>query len=250
MMITEWDEIFDHWGIKKVSKTDKSKAAYVLTAAQLNAIKSAGYIPSESTQIDIKTPFSSIARSLTASFYLSERKTSEVKRSPEPRMGLALISTWLQPGDEVLIGNIGNTVYAIKISDIDFQSTDDVWVEIVQSSPREEVFAMAEKASRKPLKKITQRSIYARNLHVVAAALLRAGDECEMPKCTHRLFKRESGKVYLEVHHIVPLAENGHDSLKNVAALCPNCHREQHFGEHRKNLRDVLKSHIASKKLE
>jgi 5-methylcytosine-specific restriction protein A len=41
-------------------------------------------------------------------------------------------------------------------------------------------------------------------------------------------FSTRDGDPFLEVHHIVPLAEGGPDSVDNVAALCPNCHRRMH----------------------
>ena len=39
------------------------------------------------------------------------------------------------------------------------------------------------------------------------------------------------GTPYLEVHHRVPLAENGEDTVKNAVAICPNCHRKAHDGQ-------------------
>jgi 5-methylcytosine-specific restriction protein A len=41
-------------------------------------------------------------------------------------------------------------------------------------------------------------------------------------------FKNHNGDPFLEIHHIVPLAEGGQDTIGNVAALCPNCHRKMH----------------------
>jgi len=35
----------------------------------------------------------------------------------------------------------------------------------------------------------------------------------------------------LEVHHKVPLAEGGDDTVENAIALCPNCHRHAHYGK-------------------
>ncbi|WP_442967956.1 HNH endonuclease [Rheinheimera sp.] len=35
---------------------------------------------------------------------------------------------------------------------------------------------------------------------------------------------------YLEVHHRIPLAEKGEDTLENAIELCPNCHIQAHFG--------------------
>ncbi len=37
------------------------------------------------------------------------------------------------------------------------------------------------------------------------------------------------GEPYLEAHHIISLADGGKDTIENVIALCPNCHREMHY---------------------
>ena len=52
----------------------------------------------------------------------------------------------------------------------------------------------------------------------------------------------QGGKVFLETHHIVPLGEKGKDVIENVAAICPNHHREAHHGAARKTIqRELLK---------
>ncbi|MGH8437576.1 MAG: HNH endonuclease [Pseudomonas sp.] len=33
-----------------------------------------------------------------------------------------------------------------------------------------------------------------------------------------------------EVHHKVRLADGGLDTVENAIAVCPNCHRQAHFG--------------------
>ncbi len=68
---------------------------------------------------------------------------------------------------------------------------------------------------------------------VIAKVLDRANDHCE--NCQqHALFIRASGdrkgEWYLEVHHTKRLADDGDDTIENAVALCPNCHREKHFG--------------------
>ena len=90
------------------------------------------------------------------------------------------------------------------------------------------------------------RTDFVRNPFVVAAALFRAKGKCEMPGCSRDLFKRLDGSVYLEVHHVIPLGEGGDDVLDNVAALCPHCHREQHFGKNSVSQRETLSAHIAT----
>lgn len=85
-------------------------------------------------------------------------------------------------------------------------------------------------ASKKPHKRIVEIIYFDRNPDVVAEVLARANGICE--KCNKPApFNRKSNNTpYLEVHHIIPLSENGDDSIENCQALCPNCHRECHYG--------------------
>ena len=41
---------------------------------------------------------------------------------------------------------------------------------------------------------------------------------------------------FLEVHHLRRLADGGSDTVSNAAALCPNCHRELHYGQNSSEL--------------
>jgi hypothetical protein len=72
---------------------------------------------------------------------------------------------------------------------------------------------------------------YARNKKVRDAVLRRANGKCEF--CGKPGFMTRSGKRYLETHHVIFLANEGADKLTNVTALCPNDHREAHFGKRR-----------------
>ncbi len=73
---------------------------------------------------------------------------------------------------------------------------------------------------------------YARRPDVRAWTLARAKGSCE--SCDQPApFLTESGEPYLEVHHLVTLAEGGPDTPDNTVALCPNCHRLLHFGADR-----------------
>ena len=71
---------------------------------------------------------------------------------------------------------------------------------------------------------------FARNADVVVEVLLRANGVCEGCKKDAPFLRRKDNTPYLEVHHKVQLANGGHDTVKNAIALCPNCHREMHFG--------------------
>ena len=68
-----------------------------------------------------------------------------------------------------------------------------------------------------------------RDERVRQAVLNRANGRCEY--CGEPGFKKANGSHYVEAHHIISLAKQGPDTLKNVIALCPNHHREAHFGD-------------------
>ncbi|EGQ8195940.1 HNH endonuclease [Vibrio parahaemolyticus] len=87
-------------------------------------------------------------------------------------------------------------------------------------------------ASRANKPKVVYRLVqdYHRDPDIVAEALYRAEGFCEKCKAKAPFIKRSNGESYLEVHHIIPLSKGGLDSLENVISLCPNCHREIHFG--------------------
>lgn len=72
---------------------------------------------------------------------------------------------------------------------------------------------------------------YDRNPDVVAEVLLRANGCCERCSNPAPFTRRRDNTPYLEVHHIQQLAHGGDDTVANAIALCPNCHRESHFGQ-------------------
>lgn len=72
---------------------------------------------------------------------------------------------------------------------------------------------------------------YRRNPHVITEVMKRAAGVCERCNRTAPFIKAKDGTPYLEIHHWKPLSENGEDTVENAAALCPNCHRELHFGK-------------------
>ena len=65
---------------------------------------------------------------------------------------------------------------------------------------------------------------------LLAEVLDRANGYCERCNKPSPFIRASNGTPYLEVHHIQPLSENGDDTIDNAIALCPNCHRQFHFG--------------------
>ena len=71
---------------------------------------------------------------------------------------------------------------------------------------------------------------FARNPDVVAEVLYGASGSCNRCGSAAPFKRRTDGSPYLEVHHRIPLAAGGEDTVENATALCPNCHRECHYG--------------------
>jgi hypothetical protein len=79
---------------------------------------------------------------------------------------------------------------------------------------------------------------YPRDPKVRDAVLQRAKGKCEY--CGAFGFMKPDGTRYLESHHIIALAKDGADRLTNVIALCPNDHREAHYGERCEEIEKVM----------
>lgn len=60
-------------------------------------------------------------------------------------------------------------------------------------------------------------------------------------------FVDKQGEPYLEAHHVVRLADGGKDSIDNMVAICPNCHRRVHVLEE-KRVTSVLEEIAESNK--
>jgi len=85
---------------------------------------------------------------------------------------------------------------------------------------------------------------YQRDSSVKAWVLKQANGVCEC--CKHPAsFNGSDGLPYLEVHHVRKLAEKGADTTENTVAVCPNCHRELHYGERAKDLVEKLYENIS-----
>lgn len=90
--------------------------------------------------------------------------------------------------------------------------------------------AAAESAVGKPRTSVTSVIYYYRNRYVAAEALARAAGICEACQQPAPFARKSNGQPYLEIHHKQRLADDGADTIGNVIALCPNCHRKAHYG--------------------
>jgi 5-methylcytosine-specific restriction enzyme A len=71
---------------------------------------------------------------------------------------------------------------------------------------------------------------FKRNADVISTVLERANGVCENCNQDAPFIGASKMKPYLEVHHKILLSKDGEDTVENAMALCPNCHKEFHFG--------------------
>ncbi|SFK73823.1 5-methylcytosine-specific restriction enzyme A [Bacillus sp. 5mfcol3.1] len=109
-------------------------------------------------------------------------------------------------------------------NDLDIKVTKS---QIINSSARKE---RLKQAVRKPEVVEVVTTQYKRNPDVIAEVLERANGYCEECKQEAPFKRAKDGTPYLEVHHVIPLAKGGEDSVENTLGLCPNCHRKAHYG--------------------
>jgi len=85
-----------------------------------------------------------------------------------------------------------------------------------------------DQSEKLPAERVSKQSVvFVRDPKIRDAVRVRANGKCEY--CGEAGFQTESGAIYIETHHIVPLGEGGSDVVANVIALCPNDHRRAHF---------------------
>lgn len=89
-----------------------------------------------------------------------------------------------------------------------------------------------------PPRRERKSNVYGRNGGVGSEVLGYANGYCE--HCKNKGFLKEDKSLYLEVHHVKPLAEGGADLTSNAVAVCANCHRKLHFSANRKQLTNSL----------
>lgn len=85
-------------------------------------------------------------------------------------------------------------------------------------------------APKQPQTIKVQTSVFLRNPDVVVEVLTRSKGFCESCRKKAPFVRSSDNSPYLEVHHIIRLADGGYDTIENALAICPNCHRKAHYG--------------------
>lgn len=125
---------------------------------------------------------------------------------------------------ELLIDHAGGTIAQyLAVSDFEVHAA-------LNDTSAARLARLAKKKDAAPVKFTLSTTYFVRDPDVVAEALHRAGGSCEACKKPAPFSRKSNGTPYLEVHHVIRLADGGMDNLANVTVVCPNCHRQAHFG--------------------
>ena len=107
---------------------------------------------------------------------------------------------------------------------------------------RQRAFQAASQAEKKEPKE-AKSFYYGRSTAVRAYILVRADGICEA--CNNPApFQRLDGTPYLEPHHTRRISDGGPDHPRWVGAVCPNCHREAHYGANGVEKNRNLQQHL------
>lgn len=113
---------------------------------------------------------------------------------------------------------------------VEFNEQFDQELERARQRPRKERLKRLKRAQKKPSRFTVRASVFQRNADVVIEVLRKANGRCQACKSPAPFNRKKDGSPYLEVHHKITLADGGEDTVENAEALCPNCHRQKHFG--------------------
>jgi len=81
---------------------------------------------------------------------------------------------------------------------------------------------------------------FKRNQYIIIEVIERSNGICDLCRKKAPFIRFSDGSPFLEVHHIKPLSEGGKDTVENTVALCPNCHREAHYGIDKEKIKKKL----------
>ena len=234
------ENTFGNYGVKVVSQTDITKSAYVPNMDQKQIFTSFGMDPIDRRDdIVIKELFTN--RELTMSYYATLREG--VNRSPEPRMGLTDLISYLSVGDEILFTRDNESIFIYNLSNLvtgNSVNKENIYTQIDVELLRERATNINVNPAR--VRQIIE--VYPRNRVLKAYVKRRSNYTCEMPNCNYQGFPKENRELYIEIHHVIPLSEGGEDSMSNTVALCPNCHRALHYAVNKEEMREILLNYL------
>ncbi|GBR10585.1 HNH endonuclease [Asaia siamensis] len=139
-----------------------------------------------------------------------------------------------QPRQAIVFTLVPQSGLAIEVEDFAAEAPTDLPLAELRERALQAALASNEASPRVALMNVRARSRAVRDY-----VLGRAAGACEA--CRNPApFLTAAGQPYLEAHHIHKLSDGGLDHPDSVAALCPNCHRQAHFGADQVALNNAL----------
>lgn len=88
-----------------------------------------------------------------------------------------------------------------------------------------------------------------RDAKKVKQALYRANYKCEIDSLHKTFTRKKDGLDYTEAHHLIPLSAQDDfcqslDIFANIVSLCPNCHKEIHYGNSENMIKKLYNQRI------
>lgn len=110
---------------------------------------------------------------------------------------------------------------------------------------------LARRAAVKPVGKKTRsvnETVYYRDPYLKEMVKRIAAGKCQL--CGKAApFIDKNNEPYLEEHHVIRLADGGQDTMENVVAICPNCHRKMHVLDNIQDKEALLEVAKVNKKM-
>ena len=110
------------------------------------------------------------------------------------------------------------------------QKNENIVLRKLKKLSESELKKLALSKTDAPCKAHTKTTIFIRSPYVVELSKRLANGICQDCGQPAPFVSKITNEPYLEVHHICSLSEGGKDTIENVVALCPNCHRKRHYG--------------------
>ncbi len=136
---------------------------------------------------------------------------------PHDLLAFVLIGNQIEIINCSSIKNLANFLYQITVS-------NNIAIYSSQKKPT------PPKGKKKPKKINSSSTSYSRDPAVEAFVLNASLGKCESCNMNAPFIRSSNNSYYLEIHHIKRLADGGSDTVSNAVAVCPNCHREFHYG--------------------
>ncbi len=103
---------------------------------------------------------------------------------------------------------------------------------------------LEQKSEDMDTRKAVQTSLFIRSVYIKEFAKKAAQGICQL--CENPApFSNKLGEPFLEVHHVNYLSKGGSDTIDNVIALCPNCHRKIHSLELEEDFKKILEKALS-----